>query len=173
VHNLGTHNFERMTSKRIAHIGRLTAFVAGILLFSCSKNPLCVGEDINLGLIKKSFSAKEMALINEPRSDRNTFIITNEEDYHNLVLDSLANPEEELPEIDFRHFTLLGQCIEGNGCDIHLVREVTENAALGRYEYNVTMRECGECDIHFFSMNWVLVPTLPKDYYVTFRSAFK
>lgn len=62
----------------------------------------------------------------------------------------------------------MGVYLSGGGCDATFIREVKEDPEEEKYIYTVRMKECGLCEMYIYSMNWVLVPKLPKGWYVEF-----
>jgi hypothetical protein len=134
------------------------------ICFSCSKSPLCWGEDKNKGIIEQSV---DFGYCNFG-SDEERFIINSEEE-----LDTLINIMEnagslcEKPDINFNDFTLLGQYASGD-CEVKFIREVVRDTNNKKFIYSIKIRDCGSCKKLGYSMNWILVPKLPADWDVEF-----
>jgi len=138
--------------------------LAGIFT-GCEKDFFC-GEDKNKGIIIESIGFG-CCCMNDFRDS--SFIIQSE-----AQLDSLFEyktcSDLQKPEIDFSEHTLLGYYVDGGGCDIQFIREVTVDESEQRYIYTVKVKECGWCAKLGYSMNWVLVPKLPENWTVEFRT---
>ncbi len=137
--------------------------LAGIFT-GCEKDFFC-GEDKNKGIIIESINPG-YCIDNFTDS---TFVILSE-----VQLDSLYEYENcsdaERPEINFNEQTLLGYYVDGGGCDIQFIREVITDESGQRYIYTVKVKACGWCAKLGYSMNWVLVPKLPENWTVEFRT---
>jgi len=103
------------------------------------------------------------------------YVISNQETYDNLMpqfkVDTLNFPDCTNimpPNIDFDQYTLLGYRVCGSGCETLFTKEVFLDEINTKYIYRVLVKEVGACEPYRCDMQWILVPTLPKDYYVEF-----
>ncbi len=138
-----------------------------VFLSSCSKSPLCWGDDKNKGLILSEVIINQPSCHDQDKITENKHIINSEEDYYNLFADIMYCDTSELPQVDFMKYTLLGQYASG-GCEVKFIREVIDNPESDEYLYSIIVRDCGSCQKLRYDMNWVLVPKLPENYTVRF-----
>jgi hypothetical protein len=71
-------------------------------------------------------------------------------------------------EIDFFRYTLLGRYTSG-GCHVNFDRNISRDVARKQLFYEIKVQQCGTCETHNESMNWVLVPKISDDYKVLFN----
>ena len=137
------------------------------ILSTCSKSPLCWGDDKNRGIIVSEVKIDQLWCIDPFMLPEQQYVIDDNETYYNLITDTVDCDSSDLPEIDFINYTLLGQYATG-GCEVKFIRKVSDNEKDREYLYSITVRECGLCNKERFDMNWVLVPKLPDNYTVEF-----
>jgi len=126
-----------------------------MFLIHCVKGPKCWGEDKEEGIIESTIVLPCTAAFDE-------VVIRNEAEYK-AAFDSAC----ALPTIDFIINSLLGKTTKF-GCDAKFIREVKRNDSEKKYEYKVTVKECGTCKRLGIEFNWVLVPALPSGWTVDF-----
>ncbi len=73
-----------------------------------------------------------------------------------------------LKNIDFDEYSLLGYRKCGSGCETSFEPTVYLDEVNKKYIFEVDVIEKGGCEPWVCSMNWILVPALPKDYFVEF-----
>ncbi|MBW8051870.1 MAG: hypothetical protein FVQ77_16345 [Cytophagales bacterium] len=72
-------------------------------------------------------------------------------------------------DIDFIKYTLLGKYMEGTCSEDFYSKKICKNDANKQYRYTVKLTGKGPiCEMLFHTMNWVIVPKVPDDYYVKF-----
>jgi len=128
--------------------------------YSCNKDEeTCESIIENEGIIVESINFQ----CDEPFYSGNFVVDSNDE------LDSLMNQNSgcNQPEIDFAKYTLLGRYAHTSGIGSYY-RNVVEDTANLRYNYSITVENCGTCDCLSQNMNWVLVPKLPENWSVKF-----
>ena len=149
-------------------------FIIGITLLtitslcSCSKSPLCWGDDKNKGLIASTVNINQLNCGSQDQVDEKQYVIDSDEEYYGLISNYIYCDSSDLPEVDFVKYTLLGQYATG-GCEVKFIREVIDNPDSKEYIYSIKVRDCGSCQSLRFDMNWVLVPKLPEYYNVRFE----
>lgn len=74
-----------------------------------------------------------------------------------------------IPEIDFNNYSLIGYLTIGI-CSIDNEKNILLNESEKTYHYLITINynEKPTCKILVATMNWALIPKLPKDYSVEF-----
>jgi hypothetical protein len=138
-------------------------FILFALLFvflSCNKEEEpCESIIQNDGIIVESIHFQ----CDEPFYTGNFVVDSNDQ------LDSLMNLNSgcNQPEIDFTKYTLLGRYAHTSGTGSYY-RNVVEDTANLRYNYTITVENCGSCTCLSQNMNWVLVPKLPENWTVKF-----
>ncbi len=138
-------------------------FILSVILFgflSCNKDEeSCESVIENSGIIIESVDF----ICDIPYRD-NSFIIDSQNELDSIInLNSGCNQ----PIIDFAQYTLLGNYAYAS-CKGSYYREVTADTTNLQYDYTITVKSCGECDLLYENMNWVLVPKLPDDWTVKF-----
>lgn len=131
--------------------------VIGILT-NCSKNTKCKGEDRSSGIISNSINLDCEAI-----SADKEFCIKADSVFKK-VFPSNCN----LPTINFSNYTLLGIYSEGQ-CNTKFERKVEPIEKDKKYQYTITVKDCGFCKKLEYSYNWVLVPKLPTNWKVEFK----
>ena len=103
------------------------------------------------------------------------FAMTSQNQYEevmvNFLPDSTNMPQcqqSTLPNIDFNDYSLLGYRVCGSGCETSFEPTVYLDEVNKKYLYGVDVIEKGGCEPWVCSMNWILVPALPTDYFVEF-----
>ena len=132
----------------------------GFLVNSCNKDEeTCESIISNEGIIVESVDFN----CNDPFYSGNFVIDSNAE------LDSVMNLNSgcQQPEIDFTSYTLLGRYAYTSAIGSYY-RNVEEDTTNLRYNYTITVKNCGSCNCLSQNMNWVLVPKLPNDWTVKF-----
>jgi hypothetical protein len=86
-----------------------------------------------------------------------------------LTLSSVRCSEATLPDIDFKHFSLIGIFTSGGGCSAEYGRSLEVDTITKVYHYAVQATYEGDCDMLLMNMNWALVPAIPDDYSVVFE----
>ena len=147
---------------------RVVIIISILFLGGCSKSPLCWGDNKNKGLIVSDVIINQPGCCDHDTVTENKHIINSEEEYYNLFDDIMYCDSSDLPQVDFKKYTMLGQYASG-GCEVKFIREVTNDEKTHEYLYTITVRDCGACQVHVSSMNWVLVPKLPENYTVRFE----
>lgn len=144
---------------------KLFSIIMILLMFafvsSCSKEEEpCEAIVENSGIIVESVAVNAC---DEPFY-QGSFVIDN-----NAELDSILqlNNNCEKPLIDFSAYTLLGRYAYTNNTGSYY-RNVTIDTANLRYNYTITVENCGSCNCLSQNMNWVTVPKLPADWTVKF-----
>ncbi len=130
-----------------------------VLLAGCSKNTISI---VDLDDQLSCFSSLENV---QERIDSQTQYRKLEAYKH----DSRMCEDAALPDIDFSKNTLLAQYAQGGGCDILFDKKVYWEE--GVLVYEVKVGEIGPCDKLGMSNNFVLVPKIPKDTRVEFRTS--
>lgn len=129
-----------------------------MILIQCSRSPRCWGEDKNNGIIEEEIGQTCVDLVNQTE-----FIITNDSQLVNAFVGGCTPPS-----IDFNNHTILGLYTTGK-CEVKYIREVIRNEEDKKYEYTVTLKQCGLCKRAALSYNWVIVPKLPNGWTVDFK----
>lgn len=103
------------------------------------------------------------------------YVIHNQELYDEIMpqflVDTLDNPDcmnVVPPSINFDQHTLLGYRVCGSGCETIFTKEVFLDDENMKYIYRILVKEVGACEPYRCAMHWILVPALPKDYFVEF-----
>ena len=143
-------------------------------VYSCSKSPVCNGDDENKDDIEQSFRIHDFPMCVEAYVNENGTMVIRTQEELTAILDSgcVNLPEAGYsvapPEIDFSQHSLLGFWVTGGGCDVKYIREVTRKDDAKKYVYRIKVKECGSCDMLRYDANLVLVPQVPDDYSVEF-----
>jgi len=100
------------------------------------------------------------------------YVINDDSTYQSLLslklsVDFCAN--YSLPNIDFTQRTVLGKYRDGGGCKIEFIRKVCKNESKKIIKYVTKVKEEGGCDMLGYSMNWIVVPKIPKGYNIVFE----
>ncbi|MBN2611982.1 MAG: hypothetical protein JXB00_10540 [Bacteroidales bacterium] len=73
-----------------------------------------------------------------------------------------------LPSIDFSKYSLIGKLTSVGGCNAYSVRQVFRDENGKEIVYKIHVEYSGSCDMLIVSMNWALVPKIPKGFTVEF-----
>ncbi|KKM87198.1 hypothetical protein LCGC14_1271400 [marine sediment metagenome] len=153
-----------MNQKLFSSVG-ITLLI--LFLASCSKSPLCWGDDKNKGLIVSEVNINLAGCLDQDNNTGKQYIIDSNEEYYSLTENSNYCDSSDLPYVDFGKYTLLGQYATG-GCEVKFIREVSYNSETQEYLYSIIVRDCGACQSMRYDMNLVLVPKLPENSNVKF-----
>ncbi|MFZ5941245.1 MAG: hypothetical protein ACOYXB_11810 [Bacteroidota bacterium] len=149
---------------------KISAFILLAFLAACTSGELTdISEEC---IIENPFS--HPCFYGFAEADSGEVIITSEEEYaafveiirlnlYNVDCDTVA-----VPEIDFSNYSLIGTYTSGGGCDVEYDRQVFRNSAEKKVVYRIRVSYSGSCEMLIFSMNWALIPRLPRHYQVEF-----
>lgn len=147
----------------------LLTFVVMAFTSSCEKSPRCWGKtEINEGEIIADTSlttnCKILTNINEG------YVINSQQDLWNVYYKNFGNNGTcEMKSFDFTKYTLFGMTLTAS-CKYKIKRNVTVNDDEEAYYYDITLKECGNCDEEHYLTNWVMIPKMKSGYKVIFRS---
>lgn len=148
----------------------LVTFV--LLLSSCEKCPKCWGKvEKNEGVIiaDTTLCSNCTVLTNENEG----YVVNSDVDLWNIYYKNFGNNGVcETYDFDFNNYSLLGMTTIAH-CKYKISREVTIDDAEQTYYYDITIKECGNCDEKHYLTNWVMIPKLKTGYKVVFRSSVK
>ena len=140
---------------------------------TCNKafDVVCPAQDENQGLVIQSFFDTEVSCFDESfmLNDLSEGLVIHTVDTYRstIALVDLTGNACVLPDIDFTQFTLLGLKTQGTGCTRTYRRSV--EAKGNGFEYEVTVRECGNCEPLEIRTHWVTIPKISEDATVTFK----
>ena len=140
---------------------------------SCSKSPVCWGDDENKGIIDKYYNVHDFPMCVEAYVNENKkLIIYYSADLLNITDSNCYNlPEAGYsstpPDIDFNEYSLLGFWATGQ-CETKFIREVLKNETDKKYTYKIKIKDCGTCKSERYDANLVLVPKIPDGFIVDF-----
>jgi hypothetical protein len=86
-----------------------------------------------------------------------------------IWLNSVKCDTANLPEIDFTKYSLIGVLTTGGGCSVVNSYDIEIDTLAKKYIYYIHNKYGGDCMMMILSMNWALVPAIPKNYSVEFR----
>ncbi len=86
-----------------------------------------------------------------------------------LTLCSVKCDTANLPEIDFKQYSLIGKYTQGGGCEVEYNRYLDIDTVNKVYNYTIEVDYESDCDMLIMNMNWALVPTIPDSYTVSFH----
>ena len=148
----------------------LVMFIA--LLSSCEKSPKFWGKtEKNEGEIiaDTSLCSNCTILTNENEG----YVVNSNTDLWNIYYKNFGNNGTcETYDFDFNNYSLLGMTTIAS-CKYKVKREVTIDDEAETYYYDITIKECGNCDEKHYLTNWVMIPKLKLGYKVVFRSTVK
>jgi hypothetical protein len=150
----------------------ITLIIFGFII-SCSKSPVCWGDDANNGIIEKCYDAHDFpACVESCVNEHENLIIRSAVELSSLT-DSNCNNLPEAgysaspPEIDFNEYSLLGFWATGQ-CETKFIREVIKNETDKKYTYRIKIKDCGTCKSERYDANLVLVPKISDGFTVDF-----
>jgi len=132
--------------------------VLSVALAKCSRGPKCWGDDKNEGIIQEEIGLTCVDIVSQTE-----FVITNDSQLLSTFKGACTPPT-----IDFNVHSLLGLYTTGK-CEVKYIREVIRKEEERKYEYTVTLKQCGLCKRAALSYNWVIVPKLPNGWTVDFK----
>lgn len=135
-----------------------------LITISCEKNCELPTQIIGTGEIISNASVSH-PLTTLEMTNNGHVIRTQEENVFDLKVK--FEGDSIFDAIDFTQYTLLGKYASG-GCRVVFERNVTRNDSQKNVLYDITVHQCGDCQIYHGEMNWVLIPKIPDDYTVTF-----
>jgi len=152
----------------------LFALICLLFADSCSKSPVCWGDDANKSIIEKYYNTHDFPMCVEGYIQENEYLIVrNMNELLNITDSNCYNLPEagyalNPPEIDFNNFSLLGFWVTGQ-CETKFIRDVIKDEELRKYIYKIIVKDCGSCEKERYDANLILVPKLPDDFMVEFK----
>lgn len=149
------------------------ALIIFVIINSCSKSPVCWGDDVNKGIIEKYYHFHDFPMCVEAYVYENEkLIIKSSVELLNITDSNCYNLPEagystNPPDIDFSEYSLLGFWTTGQ-CETKFIREILKNETDKKYIYKIKVKDCGTCKKLRYDANLVLVPKIPNDFAVEF-----
>lgn len=142
---------------------KYTLILLGIMVISsCTKDEEpCEAIIKNSGII---ISSVDIHSCEVPFYHGNFVIRTNAE-YDELLA---SNTHCDRPFVDFSSHSLLGRYAYTSSTGSYY-RNVVIDSTNMRYDYTITVENCGSCNCLSENMNWVTVPKLPDEWTVQFE----
>jgi hypothetical protein len=143
------------------------------LINSCSKSPVCWGDDVNKGIIEKYYNVHDFPMCVEAYVNENEkLIIKSSAELLNITDSNCYNLPEagysaDPPDIDFNEYCLLGFWATGQ-CETKFIREILKNETGKKYTYKIKVKDCGTCKSERYDANLVLAPKIPDGFIVDF-----
>jgi len=131
------------------------------IIYSCNKEEEpCESIVENSGIIVKSV---DIRACDQPFY-QGSFVIESDAQYDSVLN---LNTHCERPFVDFSSYTLLGRYAYTANTGSYYRKVVVDSANM-RYNYTITVENCGSCNCLSQNMNWVTVPKLPSGWSVKF-----
>jgi hypothetical protein len=102
---------------------------------------------------------------------RDQEIIASDQEYQEFGERTRIRPAgsqpQNLPEIDFSLYILVGKLTQGGGCRANYARKVIDCG--DKLIYRIRTEYAGDCKMEILSMNWVLVPKSFIEYEIEYQ----
>ncbi len=143
----------------------MNLFFIFLFFLSCQEENDCpTPQNINSGIIVSEANEAYSCIVVNDRTKG--YVITKKSDVDSI--ETLEwNEQCNSDTINFDNYSLLGHYASGT-CSVSFIRKVEKDEVNSKYIYTIKIQECGLCEKRNESMNWVLVPALPKNYGVEF-----
>lgn len=152
-----------------------TTLIITTSLYSCYvDNEVCPSCESDQGIIV-SFEAgpvSDCESLQYRQSDN--FVIEDDSSYQALFA-SVANNVYDcdslgLKAVDFTQHSVMSMAVSGSGCSRSYCVTVEDDPSIRQYNFISRVVECGGCEPLEVVRFWVVVPKLPDDYSVSFKT---
>ncbi len=162
--------------KNLKSVGLIVAIVLALMFFSCKTEVPCKDYEANSGAIISNVDlGKCFVIMNDT-----TYVVRTRTQLHALQQDINVDYKEtygvlcdtlsmdKLVEIDFSQESILGFYTEANGCSVSFGKKLTFDHRNLKAFFEITVYECGNCEMIRSDMNWVKTEKIPDDYSVEY-----